>query len=74
MAKKLKVENGKVECLYKTFDGSYVRAEMPEALINEDDLIDSSDIKGYELTDGKYLFATTEAKSKRSSLDDKLGD
>ena len=70
MAKQLKVTNGNVKYLLKTFDGSYVLGEMPEGAIDTDKLAEDSEIKGFELTDGDYLFETTESKSKRTIEDE----
>ena len=66
---RLKVENGNVKYLYKTFDGTYVEGTYPESAIDTDNLVEDNTVEGYGFTDGKYLFATTTSKPKRSIED-----
>lgn len=67
----LKVEDGKVEYLYQTFDGSYVSGYMTEAeaKIATASAKEDSSMPGYELVKGNYRFATEEVvmKFKKSS-------
>lgn len=67
----LKVEDGKVEYLYQTFDGSYVSGYMTEAeaKIATASAKEDNSMPGYELVKDKYRFATEEVvmKFKKSS-------
>ena len=67
----LKVEDGKVEYLYQTFDGLYVSGYMTEAeaKIATASAKEDSSMPGYELVKDNYRFATEEVvmKFKKSS-------
>ena len=69
MAKKLKVENGTVQYLFKNFDGTYTLSAIPEDAIDVNSLSEDSGVEGFELTDGRFMYATVESKGKRSIED-----
>ena len=62
----VKVVNGKVKYLLKTFDGSYVQGEMfeDEAKIFISGAKKSTEVPGFELAKDNYLFETKEEELK----------
>lgn len=65
----LKVEDGKVRYMFKTFDGSYVTGSMSEAeaRMKAADAEEDGSVIGYELVSGDYRFETEKVEMKMKS-------
>lgn len=68
----LKIVDGMVAYMLKTFDGSYVSGSMTAAEAKTYTVVEDKSIPGYELVHGNYHFQTEEVVLKLKSK--KQGD